>query len=74
MGVVLAFAGTALFAVLPLVILALADDGVRSIVTHDVARYGGPVLLIGGIVVTLVAAARIMRSAALRRKLRAASI
>ena len=73
MGVVLAFAGTALVAVLPLALLALTDDRVRSAVAHDLARYGGPALLIGGIVVILVAASRIVRSA-LRRKPRAASI
>ncbi len=70
--VVLAFAGTVVVAVLPLIALALTDTGVRSSVTSEFARYGGPTLLVGGVTVCLMAMAVTVKSV-LRRKPSAAS-
>lgn len=70
--VVLAFAGTAVVAVLPLLVLAMMDSSVRGVVTAEVSRYGGAVLVVGTIVAAVMATA-VSVKAALRRKPRAAS-
>ena len=70
--VVLAFVGTAVVAVLPLIALAMTDTGVRESVTSEFARYGGPTLLVGVVTVCLMTMALAVKSV-LRRKPRAAS-
>lgn len=71
--VVLAFVGTGLVALLPLVILSLADAGVRGAVSDVISRHVGLALMVGATVITLLILARAAR-AVFRRRFSAASI
>lgn len=73
LGVVLAFAGTAFVALLPLGVLASVDADLRAAIGRTVANAAGPVALVAGIVVALAVGVLAVKSM-VRRRLRAASI